>query len=461
MIEQFIFCSDHARENRTLTAALNSRRADIDRQLQCLSPASLLSQCVEDAADSVLEQHGGKSDAVGHPVPVSCSVREIQQDMAASAELHAQVGDERYPCWIWQLPLKYTGADDIFGTWPDKYDDGLATFNNAVSFGHPPEMKWQFGDTGLLFVSMFVPRTSGKFSPEATTHPQEMIEEAVAHLERYCAAVNHQIADWERELRADVVAYLLRLKDAATRGRQSRDATNERLRRWRVPEIELAHPVTPGTDQSIEASVAVEGVAALPSALTDTSLVDIVKVTNRWVQAVEKYPAAFLALEEERISDLLVANLNGAFARAEREVFVGKGRSDFYVQSNTLGLDGTAEVFVGEVKYWSGPQGFLMAVGQTLDNLVQRTLTALLVVLVRDRESYSEAVETGGKGMADIDGASFVGDIAERSHYHLPSSTDPRRMVSLVVTFVDLCRTEEHLPKPKAGPRSRRTRRGR
>lgn len=74
-------------------------------------------------------------------------------------------------------------------------------------------------------------------------------------------------------------------------------------------------------------------------------------MTNRWAEAVQKYNAAFLPLEEERVADLLTATLNGAFARADREVFIGGGKSDFYVTSQVLGVDGLPDAFAGELKY--------------------------------------------------------------------------------------------------------------
>ncbi len=456
MVDQYIFCSQHAREYRTLSLALDNRTTFVSRRLDYFPAATLLSRLADDAANEVLADTGGYPDAVGHPVPVTFSVHEIQQYLGIPGELRSIVGDERYPCWIWQLPVNYTGAEDIFGCWPDKYDEGLTTFDNGPTFGKPPQTKWQFGDSGRLFATMYVPRVGDRFSPEASTHPRVLLEDAVAHLERYCSAVNRQLADWEEGLRDEVVAHLTQLKDAVTRGRTSRDSVNELLQQWRVPEIEVAAPGPGESRPRAEAPIiSTEDRVVLPAPLADASLADIVKVTNRWVQSVEKYPAAFLKLEEERISDLLTATLNGAFARAEREVFVGRGKSDFHVSSNTLGSDGTADAFVGEVKYWSGHLGLLDAVGQALDNLVRRTLTAVLVVLVKDRESYTQAVATGEDTMARIEGSKLDGTIAARSRYFLPSTTDPRRMVSLVVIFVDLCRTDDRLPKPRRGGRGR------
>jgi hypothetical protein len=161
-----------------------------------------------------------------------------------------------------------------------------------------------------------------------------------------------------------------------------------------------------------------------------------------------------VALEEERISDLFCATLNGAFVRADREVFIGGGRSDIYVQASTLNLSGTADVFAGEVKYWDGEKHLLEAGSQTLDNLTQRTRSALLVVLVKNRESFQQATESGHTAL--IESVATAADpLAERPTYKLPSRLDPALTVRLCVIYVDLTVRGDRLPRPK-GRGSRR-----
>jgi hypothetical protein len=118
-------------------------------------------------------------------------------------------------------------------------------------------------------------------------------------------------------------------------------------------------------------------------------------------------------------------------------VFVGGGRSDLYVQANAVGLDGTSEVFVAELKFWKGKQTLLAAVNQALENLTQRTLSALLIVPVRDRESFSDSVRTGHEVLVES-GATIAPSLANQSIYELPSRIDPNVQVRLAVIYVDL-----------------------
>lgn len=190
-------------------------------------------------------------------------------------------------------------------------------------------------------------------------------------------------------------------------------------------------------------------VTVLPS-LEAASFGSVVLVLNRWIDAIERYSAAFVGLEEERLADLAVATLNGAFGRAGREVFIGGGKSDLYVESSAVGLDGNAFVLAGEAKFWDGQQSILDAVDQSLNNLTQRSTSALLIVFVRERVSFSTARETALNALTNDERCLRVDpEVNGRPHLVMRSTLDPEAEVSLCVMVVDLTREPSQQPKAK------------
>lgn len=460
MSDEDQFCTDFAREHRTLARPLRDRENHAFGLMDRVPAERLLAEPAADIADDILQNREGAQDPVGIPTSIAAAPLQLTQDLALSAELRGEGLEEHIPCWKWQLRLSWIGATDLFGAWPDMTGADLTVFDNHPQRGRPPTIKWRRAES-VLVADCYCPRSpmddglddealvvlENRWETEQTTRPDHLFEEALNHVKGYCDAVNQQVTTWSSKLRQDLVIELERRQRLLRRGRDDRDRVERLLQEWRVEPLQLTIPQPPTVAPR---ALPNESAVTLPAPLADSSLIDIVRVINRWADAVEKYTAAFRPLEEERISDLLVATLNGAFGRAEREVFIGGGKSDFYVQSSTFGIDGNADIFVGEVKFWDGDQTLVDAVEQSLNNLTQRTQSAVLVVLVRDRESFSNAVHTGEAALlADDRILEPQPEIAGRPSFRAISSLDANTSVRLCVVFIDLTRSEESLPRPK------------
>ncbi len=142
---------------------------------------------------------------------------------------------------------------------------------------------------------------------------------------------------------------------------------------------------------------------------------------------------------------MLVAALSGAFGRATRETFQGKGKLDFFLPLSEVGADGLIIAYGGELKIWDGEQVFLDAVDQELENCTSNTRDGVLITIVRNRESFSDAQETALAAMRERFDESDR--IAGQPAFLVPRPSDPNHQVRLVVMFVDETRTEEHLAK--------------
>lgn len=116
--------------------------------------------------------------------------------------------------------------------------------------------------------------------------------------------------------------------------------------------------------------------------------------------------------------------------------------------ADALEEDGLPIAYGGELKIWSGEKDFLAAVAQELDNCTSYTSDGVLVIIIRDRTSFSEMRDVA---IAAMDAAyERLESVAGQATFRVPRPADPKHMVRLVVTFVDETRSEAHLAKPKA-----------
>jgi len=444
------FCTEFAREHRHLGVVLADRRRWVRALAERLSDEDLLEDSLSALVERVLEDPSGGQEPVARPGEVSCEPELPKQNLAEAVELRGEDSEESIMCWRWRLLFRWTGPRDHFGKWPEQAV-GLATYDNHPNFGSPPTIKWHLQDD-LLTASLYVPRSDGALDDGRAEWPRDLVQEALNHIEAYCVAVNQQVASWEEETEDWLTHWLTERQALVRRGRDSRQRMQVDLLKWRVEPLRAKRtPTQPPKDADDGGGNRAPSpeVTVLPS-LEAASFGSVVLVLNRWIDAIERYSAAFVGLEEERLADLAVATLNGAFGRAGREVFIGGGKSDLYVESSAVGLDGNAFVLAGEAKFWDGQQSILDAVDQSLNNLTQRSTSALLIVFVRERVSFSTARETALNALTNDERCLRVDpEVNGRPHLVMRSTLDPEAEVSLCVMVVDLTREPSQQPKAK------------
>jgi len=117
--------------------------------------------------------------------------------------------------------------------------------------------------------------------------------------------------------------------------------------------------------------------------LTPATFADVLRTMRIWANAVERYPSAFAALAEDRLSDLLAATLNAALPSAHREVYSRGGKTDIYITANAV-VDGAAaeKVFICESKWWHGKVKAEKGLEQLFGYLQVRETSAVLLFFV-------------------------------------------------------------------------------
>ena len=124
--------------------------------------------------------------------------------------------------------------------------------------------------------------------------------------------------------------------------------------------------------------------------LDPASFEDVQAVIRVWADSIERYPEAF-HLPEDRVSDLLAATLNATLPGANREVYSRGGKSDIFIQADTLSAGkGPAKVFICESKWADDNPVVKSAVDPQLFGYLTSHDTAAVLLLLLDTQSFDK-----------------------------------------------------------------------
>lgn len=141
------------------------------------------------------------------------------------------------------------------------------------------------------------------------------------------------------------------------------------------------------------------------SRLSRATFEDVMFSMRHWANAVERYPAAFGVLVEDRISDLLAATWNATLPGASREVYSRSGKSDIFIQADVFDPGrGPATVFICEAK-WATAHDVIRAAldPQLFGYLNVHDTAAILLVLMRQKD-FAPARATYLTVLESVDG---------------------------------------------------------
>jgi hypothetical protein len=189
---------------------------------------------------------------------------------------------------------------------------------------------------------------------------------------------------------------------------------------WKIPEPKLitepsdqsdesAGGVVGSTDQSstlpLDESTTVDHVVPYRHRLDPASFEDVQRVTRIWSNAVERYPAAYSVLVEDRISDQLAATLNATLPAAHREVYTRSGKADIFIEANALAAGaGPDKIFICETKWVTRKKWVIEGVDpQLYGYLTTHDTSAMLLLLFRQQDFQSARSRAYG-WLQSIDG---------------------------------------------------------
>ncbi len=110
----------------------------------------------------------------------------------------------------------------------------------------------------------------------------------------------------------------------------------------------------------------------------------ILQVIESMSHVLERSPSAFANIDEEALRTHFLVQLNGHFeGNATGETFNASGKTDILVRVQDR------NVFIGECKFWDGPESLRRAIDQILDYSAWRDTKVAIVLFSRRRDFSS------------------------------------------------------------------------
>jgi hypothetical protein len=270
-----------------------------------------------------------------------------------------------------------------------------------------------------------------------------MVRERREHITPIIAAIAEQVQIF---LTSDLPDRLMAMAEAKRMEVSNRQAVRDSLsfpEDWlgREPELDDAplDALPAAQDEREPRSAEPEGIHLNPrSRLSRATFEDVLFSMRHWANAVERYPAAFGALVEDRISDLLAATWNATLPGAGREVYSRGGKSDIFIQADVLDPGrGPATVFICEAKWATSHDVIREAVDpQLFGYLNVHDTAAVLLVLMRQKD-FSAACATYLEVLESVAGHEKT-EIGPVTGWPLLKFNQDSRTVTLCAAFVHL-----------------------
>jgi hypothetical protein len=116
-------------------------------------------------------------------------------------------------------------------------------------------------------------------------------------------------------------------------------------------------------------------------AISDEDYEAILRTMHQMTLVMERSPASFATADEETIRTHFLVALNAHYeGAATGETFNGVGKTDILIRYQGK------NIFIGECKFWKGPDGLVKAIDQLMSYMSWRDTKCAVVLLVRDTE---------------------------------------------------------------------------
>jgi hypothetical protein len=121
--------------------------------------------------------------------------------------------------------------------------------------------------------------------------------------------------------------------------------------------------------------------------LADADYEHILTIISRMATVLERSPKAFRHMGEEQLRDHFLVQLNGQYeGQATGETFNFEGKTDILIR-----VEGR-NIFIGECKFWRGPQGLTRTVDQLLGYATWRD-TKVAIILFNRSKNFSAVLQ--------------------------------------------------------------------
>ncbi len=157
----------------------------------------------------------------------------------------------------------------------------------------------------------------------------------------------------------------------------------------------------------------------------------ILKIIHDVGKQFERLPSTYSNKEEEHLRDHMLLILEPNFeGSATGETFNKSGKTDILLRYEN------SNVFIAELKFWTGQKGFLETITQLLGYLTWRDSKAAVVMFVKNKD-FTQVLQTAKQSIQDHE--NYLGFVSENSegwyNYRFHIIDDKNREVKLAVMF--------------------------
>jgi hypothetical protein len=252
---------------------------------------------------------------------------------------------------------------------------------------------------------------AGLFKHTVSTSPQE-VTKGIEFIRRTVDAYNVCINNQNVGLRPQLKHVVTEARQRVSKKHSSLDALSAAVG------IPLRKKGDPATIVPIAPTVRPTIAPVLPPVpskqtrpvLEPTKFEAILQLIDNSGRQFERTPQAFSALQEEGLRDVLLSNFNAVFeGAAGGETFQGSGKCDIHLRI------AQGQVFIAELKFWSGPQSLKEVIGQLRGRLSWRDAYGVALVLSR-AANFTEVMNSVRESIPQCEG--FVGTLSGRAENH-------------------------------------------
>lgn len=279
------------------------------------------------------------------------------------------------PYWRWTVSFPLAGNLELLQTWPAALD--MEPCGSDLYYEPAPEMVWQMGRHGPVVV-LDVPQTEDETGEVV---PRARVLAATKLLDQVIQLINDELEQFDRRLLRELTEAVKARRERLGRIKQRATEMIELVAKECPPllvdviaEAQQTHGNTTPTHSAITLHVAVK----------PRTFDDLVRICRQWIESAQRFPFTFAQLKEDDITSIVVSVLNIVFDTAHREVFIGEGKSDIYVEAARG--DRTCAAYVGEAKFWSGQSKVEEHLNQILRYAPYHVRQVMLLYYVRDNK---------------------------------------------------------------------------
>lgn len=359
--------SDFIREQRPLHGLMDERAQTARRNVEGIRPDEFITASDAELIDRLTvdwRRFAQKLIRTQSPDPRPEPVLRYRRNDTASTQ---------YWRWIVKFPL--AGNLELLQTWPAAWN--LEPCGSNLDFEPAPGMIWEIIPSGAV-VMLDTPQAEDE-TGEAI--PQEKIVAATKFLDQFISLVNPELDQYEQQLMQELTEAVTARRKRLGRIKQRITETIELVTK-ECPLL-LIEPIP--EDQHTQGGAApAHSPVILSFAVAPRTFADLVHICGQWIDSAQRYPSTYASLNEDDITSIIVTALNLVFDTAHREVFVGEGKSDIYVEAERG--DRTRKAYVGEAKFWAGQGKVEKHLNQTLGYAPSHIRHAMFLYYVRGED---------------------------------------------------------------------------